>query len=149
MISWVKYWVFIISISYGQLDPGQISQRVSSEPPRFVCGNITLLFFMKIFEYLDCNVNNFSRSMALAWPQPLCSTTSDVHRPLSLMLMTMAFYYNLTNSRKRLFACSLGAVLTRQNQHSVVGVSGVLQNNLRTKTVCSPTTKHSLHNWPQ
>lgn len=34
---------------------------------------------------------------------------------LSLMLITCAFYYNLTNSRKRLFVCSLGAVLARQN----------------------------------
>ena len=34
---------------------------------------------------------------------------------LSLMLVTCAFYYNLTGSRKRLFLCSLGAILARQN----------------------------------
>lgn len=33
----------------------------------------------------------------------------------SLTLMTMAFYYNLVNSRKRLLLCSLLGVLVRQN----------------------------------
>lgn len=33
----------------------------------------------------------------------------------SLMLMTMAFYYNLVNSRKRLLLCSLFGLIVRQN----------------------------------
>ena len=71
---------------------------------------------MKTFEYNDINANNLTRSLSLALtPTILFFNFLMYTDSLSLMFITMAFYYNLTNSRKRLFLCSLGALLTRQN----------------------------------
>ena len=71
---------------------------------------------MKIFEYNDCNMNNFSRSVLLALTPTIFFFNFLAYTdPLSLMFVTCAFYYNATNSRKRLFLCSLGALYARQN----------------------------------
>lgn len=71
---------------------------------------------MKIYEYNDCNKNNFNRSLLLALTPTVFFFNFLMYTDaLSLMFVTCAFYYNMTNSRKRLFMCSLGAMLTRQN----------------------------------
>lgn len=71
---------------------------------------------MKIYEYNDCNKNNFNRSILLALTPTIFFFNFLMYTDsLSLMFVTCAFYYNLTNSRKRLFLCSFGALITRQN----------------------------------
>lgn len=78
--------------------------------------NITLLFFLKVFEEKDMNENNPTRSLALALtPTIYFFNFLNYTDSASLMFMTMAFYYNLTNSRKRLLLCSIFGVLIRQN----------------------------------
>jgi alpha-1,2-glucosyltransferase len=77
---------------------------------------VTLVFFLKIFEFQDLNENNVSRSVSLALtPTIYFFNFLNYTDTASLMLMTMAFYYNLVSSRKRLFLCSVMAVLVRQN----------------------------------
>jgi alpha-1,2-glucosyltransferase len=56
---------------------------------------------------------------------------------LSLMLMTMAYYYNLINSRKRLFLCSMLAVMVRQNNIVWLGYLALYRTTLDHKELFS------------
>lgn len=81
-----------------------------------------MVFFLKIFEFQDLSENNLSRSLALALtPTIFFFNFLNYTDTASLMFMTMAFYYNLVNSRKRLFLCSLAGVLIRQNNIVWIG----------------------------
>lgn len=65
---------------------------------------------------MDLNQNNTSRSINLMLTPTLFFFNFLAYTDaLSLMLMTMAFYYNLVNSRKRLFLFSMLSVFVRQN----------------------------------
>ena len=87
-----------------------------------VFGNLFLIFAMKIYEFLDHNRNNLSRSINLALtPTIYFFTFLDYTDAASLAFVTMAFYYNIVRSTNRLFVLSLLAVATRQNNIVWVG----------------------------
>lgn len=81
-----------------------------------VFGNLFLVFSMKIFQFMDHNKNNMSRSLNLALtPTLYFFFFLDYTDIASLSFITMAFYYCLVGSAWRMGICSLFAVYARQN----------------------------------
>lgn len=71
---------------------------------------------MKIYEFMDHNKNNLSRSINLALtPTIYFFNFLDYTDAASLALISMTFYYNLVNSSWRLCVYSMIAVYIRQN----------------------------------
>ena len=81
-----------------------------------IFSNIFLIFLTKIYEFKDPNTNNSSRALNLALtPTIYFFNFLDYTDTLSLCLITMAFYYNMVKSNKRLALTSLLSLYVRQN----------------------------------